>query len=59
MTNPIHRDIVPGLTGLCFVAAFCVLIAHASTVLMGGHDVYWSKQASDFGITRGDQVIYL
>jgi peptidoglycan/LPS O-acetylase OafA/YrhL len=47
----IHRDTVPGLTGLRFVAAFCVLIAHSVTVLMGGHDVYWIKQASGFGMT--------
>jgi peptidoglycan/LPS O-acetylase OafA/YrhL len=47
----IHRDTVPGLTGLRFVAAFCVLIAHGVTVLMGGYDVYWIKQASGFGMT--------
>jgi peptidoglycan/LPS O-acetylase OafA/YrhL len=47
----IHRDTVPGLTGLRFVAAFCVLIAHSVTVLMGGHEVYWIKQASGFGMT--------
>jgi peptidoglycan/LPS O-acetylase OafA/YrhL len=41
----IHRDTVPGLT------AFCVLIAHSVTVLMGGHEVYWIKQASGFGMT--------
>ena len=47
----IHRDTVPGLTGLRFVAAFCVLIAHSVTVLMGGYEVYWIKQASGFGMT--------
>jgi peptidoglycan/LPS O-acetylase OafA/YrhL len=51
VTSLIHRDAVPGLTGLRFVAAFCVLIAHSVTVLMGGHDVYWIKQASGFGMT--------
>jgi peptidoglycan/LPS O-acetylase OafA/YrhL len=47
----IHREVVPGLTGLRFIAAFCVLIAHSVTVLMGGHNVYWIKQASGFGMT--------
>jgi peptidoglycan/LPS O-acetylase OafA/YrhL len=28
-----------------------VLIAHSVTVLMGGHEVYWIKQASGFGMT--------
>ena len=51
VTNQIHRDVVPGLTGLRFVASLCVLIAHAATVLMSGHDVYWLKQASGFGMT--------
>ena len=51
MASLIHRDTVPGLTGLRFVAAFCVLIAHSVTVLMGGHEVYWIKQASGFGMT--------
>jgi peptidoglycan/LPS O-acetylase OafA/YrhL len=40
-----HSDDVPGLTGLRFLAAFSVLIAHAFGVLMQGHDaqgvVYW------------------
>jgi peptidoglycan/LPS O-acetylase OafA/YrhL len=47
----IHRDTVPGLTGLRFVAAFCVLIAHSVTVLMSGYEVYWIRQASGFGMT--------
>lgn len=51
VTSLIHRDAVPGLTGLRFIAAFCVLIAHSVTVLMGDHDVYWVKQASGFGMT--------
>jgi len=51
VTSLTHRDTVPGLTGLRFVAAFCVLIAHSVTVLMGGHEVYWIKQASGFGMT--------
>ena len=51
MASLIHRDTVPGLTGLRFVAAFCVLIAHSVTVVMDGHDVYWMKQASGFGMT--------
>jgi peptidoglycan/LPS O-acetylase OafA/YrhL len=51
VTGFMHRDSVPALTGLRFVAAFCVLIAHSVTVLMIGHDVYWIKQASGFGMT--------
>ena len=51
VTSLIHRDAVPGLTGLRFVAAFSVLIAHSVTVLMGGYDFYWVKQASGFGMT--------
>jgi peptidoglycan/LPS O-acetylase OafA/YrhL len=47
----VHRDVVPGLTGLRFVAAFCVLIAHSVTVLMGGYHVYWLRTASGFGMT--------
>src|SRR5580698_10503390 len=52
----IHPDDVPGLTGLRFLAAFSVLIAHAFAVLMQGHDaragvVYWLTQASGFGMT--------
>jgi peptidoglycan/LPS O-acetylase OafA/YrhL len=51
VTNLIHRDVVPSLTGLRFVAAFCVLIAHGATVLMAGDNVYWLKVASGFGMT--------
>jgi peptidoglycan/LPS O-acetylase OafA/YrhL len=51
VANLIHRDSVPGLTGLRFVAAFCVLIAHSVTVLIGAHEVYWIKQASGFRMT--------
>jgi peptidoglycan/LPS O-acetylase OafA/YrhL len=51
----IHPDDVPGLTGLRFLAAFSVLIAHAFGVLMNGHAasgvVYWLVQASGFGMT--------
>ena len=52
----IHPDDVPGLTGLRFLAAFSVLIAHAFAVLAQGHDasggvVYWVTQASGFGMT--------
>ena len=54
-TSRIHPDDVPGLTGLRFLAAFSVLIAHAFGVLMQGHDaqgvVYWLTQASGFGMT--------
>ena len=51
MASLIHRDTVPGLTGLRFVAAFCVLIAHSVTVLMSGYEVYWIRQASGCGMT--------
>jgi peptidoglycan/LPS O-acetylase OafA/YrhL len=52
----IHPDAVPGLTGLRFIAAFSVLIAHGFGVLMQGHDspgsvAYWVTQASGFGMT--------
>lgn len=54
--SKIHPDDVPGLTGLRFLAAFSVLIAHGFAVLMQGHDfpggvVYWLTQASGFGMT--------
>ena len=54
--SKIHPDDVPGLTGLRFLAAFSVLIAHAFAVLMQGHDTpgsvaYWATQASGFGMT--------
>jgi peptidoglycan/LPS O-acetylase OafA/YrhL len=54
--SKIHPDDVPGLTGLRFLAAFSVLIAHAFAVLMQGHDsagsfAYWATQASGFGMT--------
>lgn len=47
---------VPGLTGLRFFAAFSVVIAHGTAVLMHGHErpgsvVYWCTQASGFGMT--------
>jgi len=52
----IHPDDVPGLTGLRFLAAFSVLIAHGFGVLLQGHDTpgsvaYWATQASGFGMT--------
>jgi peptidoglycan/LPS O-acetylase OafA/YrhL len=49
--NIIHREEVSGLTGLRFVAAFCVLIAHSMTILMSSHEIYWFAQASGFGMT--------
>lgn len=47
---------VPGLTGLRFVAAFSVLLAHSMSVLMHKYEtpqgvVYWCMQASGFGMT--------
>src|SRR5579864_944175 len=54
--SKIHPDDVPGLTGLRFLAAFSVLIAHGFAVLLHGHDspgsvAYWATQASGFGMT--------
>src|ERR1700676_2943376 len=49
-----HREDVPGLTGLRFVAAFCVLIAHCLAILMRGHEatfVFWLMQSANFGMT--------
>jgi peptidoglycan/LPS O-acetylase OafA/YrhL len=50
-----HREDVPGLTGLRFVAAFSVLIAHGCSTL-AAHEtplgwIYWVKQMSGFGMT--------
>jgi peptidoglycan/LPS O-acetylase OafA/YrhL len=52
----VHPAEVPGLTGLRFVAAFSVLIAHGTGVLLHGHErpgsiAYWCTQASGFGMT--------
>ena len=54
--SKIHPDEVPGLTGLRFLAAFSVLFAHGTGVLLQGHDypgsvAYWCSQASGFGMT--------
>jgi peptidoglycan/LPS O-acetylase OafA/YrhL len=54
--SKIHPDEVPGLTGLRFLAAFSVLFAHGTGVLLQGHDypgsvAYWCTQASGFGMT--------
>lgn len=54
--NKTHPAEVPGLTGLRFLAAFSVLIAHGAAVLMHGHErlgsvPYWVTQASGFGMT--------
>ena len=50
------RDEVPALTGLRFVAAFSVLIAHGVSTILATHEtplgaVYWLRQASGFGMT--------
>jgi peptidoglycan/LPS O-acetylase OafA/YrhL len=51
----IHPDAVPALTGLRFLAAFSVVVAHGFGVLFQGHAasgaVYWLTQASGFGMT--------
>src|SRR5580704_5392348 len=54
--NKVHPAEVPGLTGLRFVAAFSVLVAHGTGVLLHGHErpgsiAYWCTQASGFGMT--------
>ncbi len=51
-----HREEVQGLTGLRFLAAFAVLVAHSSAVLMPGQEasigiVYWLRVSSGFGMT--------
>ncbi len=50
------REEVPALTGLRFVAAFSVLIAHGVSTILATHEtplgaVYWLRQASGFGMT--------
>jgi peptidoglycan/LPS O-acetylase OafA/YrhL len=50
------RDEVPALTGLRFVAAFSVLIAHAVSTILASYEaplnaIYWLRQASGFGMT--------
>jgi peptidoglycan/LPS O-acetylase OafA/YrhL len=55
LRGPRHED-VPALTGLRFVAAFSVLIAHSMSMLMSGHEtpdglIYWVTTASGFGMT--------
>jgi hypothetical protein len=47
---------VPGLTGLRFVAAFSVLLAHSAAVVLAPYQVpgglvYWLTQASGLGMT--------
>ena len=51
-----RREELPALTGLRFVAAFSVLIAHGAATLLPGYEtplgvVYWLRQASGFGMT--------
>jgi peptidoglycan/LPS O-acetylase OafA/YrhL len=54
--RPIDRPDIPALTGLRFVAAFSVLIAHGSAATLADHEtpygvIYWIRQASGFGMT--------
>jgi hypothetical protein len=54
--SPAWRKEVPGLTGLRFVAAFSVLLAHGAAVVLApyripGGLVYWLMQASGIGMT--------
>jgi len=51
-----RRQDVPALTGLRFVAAFSVLLAHGVSTILASHEttlgvVYWLRQASGFGMT--------
>jgi peptidoglycan/LPS O-acetylase OafA/YrhL len=53
---PNDRAEVPSLTGLRFVAAFSVLLAHGVSTILEYHEtplgaVYWLRQASGFGMT--------
>jgi peptidoglycan/LPS O-acetylase OafA/YrhL len=48
------RSDIPALTGLRFVAAFSVLIAHGFAAILAGHEtpygaIYCVRQASGFG----------
>jgi peptidoglycan/LPS O-acetylase OafA/YrhL len=50
------RPDIPALTGLRFVAAFCVLIAHGFAATLADHEtrygaIYWVIQGSGFGMT--------
>jgi peptidoglycan/LPS O-acetylase OafA/YrhL len=50
------RPDIPALTGLRFVAAFSVLIAHGFAAILAAHEtpygaIYWVRQASGFGMT--------
>jgi peptidoglycan/LPS O-acetylase OafA/YrhL len=54
--HPPDRPDIPALTGLRFVAAFSVLIAHGVTAILANHEtpyglIYWVRQASGFGMT--------
>lgn len=54
--DSVHPENVPSLTGLRFLAAFSVLLAHSAAVLLRdyetpGNVVYWIKQTSGFGMT--------
>jgi peptidoglycan/LPS O-acetylase OafA/YrhL len=51
-----RREEIPALTGLRFVAAFSVLMAHGVFTILGNYEtptgaVFWLKQASGFGMT--------
>ena len=50
------RPDIPALTGLRFVAAFSVLLAHGFAAILAEHEtqygaIYWVRQASGFGMT--------
>jgi len=54
--RPVNRPDIPALTGLRFVAAFSVLIAHGFAAILADHEtpygaIYWVRQASGFGMT--------
>src|SRR5579863_9108994 len=52
----VRREELPALTGLRFVAAFSVLLAHSASILMRSYEtpgsaVFWLKQGSGLGMT--------
>jgi peptidoglycan/LPS O-acetylase OafA/YrhL len=54
--HPRDRSDIPALTGLRFVAAFSVLVAHGFAAILANHEtpygvIYWVRQASGFGMT--------
>jgi peptidoglycan/LPS O-acetylase OafA/YrhL len=56
LARTFHHEDVPALTGLRFLAAFSVLIAHSFSIMLLSHEtpmgaIYWLRQSSGFGMT--------